>query len=58
MLEKGLGLNEESNLIWDCLFSVFEQGYVTAELAAAVKQGTVLSTSEFGDRVASAIKAA
>ncbi len=58
MLEKGLGLKEESDLIWDSLFDVFEQGYVTAELAAAVKQGTVLSTSEFGDRVVSAIQAA
>ena len=56
MLEKGLGLKEESNLIWDCLFNVFEQGYVTADLAAAVKQRTVLSTSEFGDRVVSAIQ--
>ena len=57
MLEKGLGLKEESDLIWDCLFGVFEQGYVTAELAATVKQGTALSTSEFGDHVAGAIQA-
>ena len=58
MLEKGLGLKGESNLIWDCLFGILEGGFVTADLAAAVKQGKVLSTSEFGDRVADAIRAA
>ena len=56
MLEKGLGMKEESNLIWDSLFDIFEKGFITQDLAAAVNQGSIISTSEFGDQVATSIR--
>jgi 3-isopropylmalate dehydrogenase len=53
MLEKAFGLKAESKIIWDALEDVFGQGFRTPELSrAASDKSKVLSTTEFGDKVA------
>lgn len=50
LLEKCLGLKQESDDIWRALFTIFERGYTTVELARAGHAAeTILSTSAFGD---------
>ena len=57
LLEKCLGLQEESDVIWQALFTVLEKGYTTVELASGrVDEGKILSTSDFGDFVVSLIE--
>jgi isocitrate dehydrogenase len=52
LFEKCMGLHEESELIWNALFAVFEKGYRTLELAApGYDRKKVLTTQEFGDLV-------
>lgn len=52
LLEKCLGLKQESEAIWRAMFAVLEEGYVTVELAGAGTDRTkILSTVRFGDKV-------
>ncbi len=56
MLDKGFGLKEESNSVWNALTGVFADGYRTRELASKVTpEEKILSTSQFGDFVTSKI---
>jgi 3-isopropylmalate dehydrogenase len=52
LFEKCMGLHEESELIWNALFAVFEKGYRTLELApSGYDRKKILTTQEFGDLV-------
>lgn len=52
MLEKSFGLDAEAKAIWNALWHVFSEGYMTRELARKDTQNSkVLSTSAFGDAV-------
>jgi len=52
LLEKCLGLQEESDAVWNAMFDILNQGFVTGELAnASTDPNKILSTSDFGDRV-------
>jgi 3-isopropylmalate dehydrogenase len=52
LFEKCLNLHQESEDIWNALFSVFEKGYRTIELAEPGYDKTkILTTREFGDFV-------
>jgi len=56
LLEKCLGLQEESERVWNALFAVFEMGYRTIELAPpGYEKSRILTTREFGDLVAARI---
>lgn len=56
LYEKCFGLERESEAIWNALFKVFEEGYRTVELAPpGYDPARVLTTSQFGDRVAEKI---
>ncbi len=58
LLEKCLGLQEESDLVWRALFTVFERGFTTVELSAGgYAPDRILSTSAFGDMVAEIVGA-
>ncbi len=52
LLDKCLGLPRESEEIWQAMFSVLEDGFVTIELATGqTPPDRILSTSAFGDMV-------
>ena len=52
LLDKCLGLKEESDAIWNAMFGILEKGYATSELAGETTDPkNVLSTSDFGDMV-------
>lgn len=52
LLDKCLGLQEESQAVWQAMFDILEQGYATTELAGqTTDQKKILSTSDFGDLV-------
>ncbi|HQI02521.1 MAG TPA: isocitrate/isopropylmalate family dehydrogenase, partial [Deltaproteobacteria bacterium] len=52
MLERCLNLAREASDVWNALFTVFEQGYTTADLSEGPNESRkLLSTSEFGDLV-------
>jgi len=52
LFEKCLHLPQESDEIWNALFSVFARGYTTTELSGPhTDKSTILSTSDFGDLV-------
>lgn len=52
LLDKCFGLTQEAVAIWNALFTIFERGYLTPELATAESDSTkVLSTTAFGDMV-------
>jgi len=57
LLDKCLGLWQESDDIWHALFTVLERGYTTIELGAGrTDESKVLSTKAFGDMVVSIIE--
>jgi 3-isopropylmalate dehydrogenase len=57
MLERCLGLEEEGRLIFNAMTRLFQDGFRTADLADCdTDRSKVLSTSDFGDRVAAAIR--
>jgi 3-isopropylmalate dehydrogenase len=57
MLDKCFGLDEEAGLISGAMARLFREGYRTADLAdSATKKANILSTSDFGDRVAAFIR--
>jgi len=50
MFDRCLGLQAEADDVWNTLFTIFEQGYRTADLSQEQREGKkFLSTSEFGD---------
>ncbi|MEW6429098.1 MAG: 3-isopropylmalate dehydrogenase [Thermodesulfobacteriota bacterium] len=52
LLEKCLRLKEESDAIWQAMFAVLEEGFVTVELAGpSTDRARLLGTDGFGDRV-------
>ena len=52
LLDKCFGLTQEAHAVWNALFTIFERGYLTAELATTGSDSEkVLSTTAFGDMV-------
>ena len=52
LLDKCFGLTQEAHTVWNALFSIFERGYLTAELATVASDSEkILSTTAFGDMV-------
>ena len=51
MFGRCLDLPDEAGDVWAALFSVFESGYVTRDLATIQPADKILSTSAFGDMV-------
>jgi len=57
MLEMSFGMETEGRAIWDAMRNVFGQGFTTSDLRAPAGAQTVISTSEFGDKVVKALQA-
>lgn len=52
LFEECLALSREATDIWNGIFNVFEEGFITRDLTGPWHtKGTVISTSDFGDRV-------
>jgi isocitrate/isopropylmalate dehydrogenase len=52
LLDKSFGLTQEAHAVWSALLTIFEGGYLTAELETAASDSEkVLSTNAFGDMV-------
>ena len=52
LLDKCLGLKQESEAVWNAMFAILENGYATSELAGETTDPkNVLSTIDFGDMV-------
>jgi 3-isopropylmalate dehydrogenase len=56
MLEKSFSMPAEGRRIWMALERVFGDGFTTADLGDPDGTRTVVRTSEFGDRVAAAVR--
>lgn len=54
MLEMSFGMRQEAKNLWQAMQSVFADGYSTADLAGPASDVSVVSTGDFGDRVATA----
>jgi len=52
MLDMSFGMREESNNLWNAMESVFADGYSTGDLSRTGDNIRIVSTEEFGDRVA------
>ncbi len=58
MFDRCLGLTDEGRDIWTALFSLYEDGFVTQDLAGFGQRGArVLSCSDFGDLIVERILA-
>jgi len=51
MLEYSFGMLDEAKNVWDAMQSVFASGFSTADLSKPDSGVTMLSTTEFGDKV-------
>lgn len=59
LLDKCFGLTKEADTVWQALFSVFAEGYLTSELSAFAGPGKrILTTSAFGDITAEKVEKA
>ena len=57
MLEMAFGMKQEAGEVWRSIFGVLESGFRTVDLKDdATPDGKVLSTTQFGDMVAKAIR--
>jgi 3-isopropylmalate dehydrogenase len=56
MLEKSFDMQEEARLIWGAMRRVFGDGYSTADLGDPDGRRQIISTREFGDKVAEAVR--
>jgi 3-isopropylmalate dehydrogenase len=56
MLEKSFGMDAAAKAVWAAMRGVFGAGVTTSDLRDPAGKMQVVSTSEFGDRVASAIR--
>jgi len=55
MLDMSFGMTEEAKTIWDAMRGVFGEGYTTPDLRAKTGEEKLISTAEFGDKVAAAL---
>ena len=55
MLEMSFNMDGEAKNLWQAMQSVFTDGYSTSDLSRAGGDVTIVSTQEFGDRVAGAL---
>lgn len=51
MLDMSFGMTEEAKAVWQAMQSVFQAGFSTGDLSRAGAGISLLSTSEFGDKV-------
>jgi 3-isopropylmalate dehydrogenase len=59
LLDRCLDLHEEAQRVWEALFAVYGQGFVTKDLAGpAMDSSRILATDAFGDRVVESIEQA
>jgi isocitrate/isopropylmalate dehydrogenase len=56
MLDKSFGMTAAAGRISDAMRKVFDDGYVTADLASSAKGRKTIATAEFGDRVVAALE--
>jgi len=56
MLDMSFGMESEAKAVWEAMQSVFEAGYSTSDLSKAGSGITLLSTTEFGDKVIAALE--
>lgn len=56
MLEYSFGMVDESRKVWDAMQSVFAMGFSTADLSKPGSGVHMISTSDFGDRVAAHLR--
>tara|TARA_B100000029_G_C17607810_1_gene968098 strand:+ start:8970 stop:10076 length:1107 start_codon:yes stop_codon:yes gene_type:complete len=52
MIEMSFGMEKEAKNLWSAMRSVFSHGFTTADLSKYKQNEKIISTSEFGDRVA------
>lgn len=57
MLEMSFGMEEEAKKVWHAMQSVFADGYSTPDLSRPGSDVKLISTADFGDRVAAALQA-
>jgi len=55
MLEMSFGMDQEAKNLWQAMQSVFAAGYSTPDLSKPGSDVTMVSTQEFGDRVAESL---
>ncbi len=55
MLEMSFGMDQEAKNLWQAMQSVFADGYSTSDLSKPGTGVTIVSTQEFGDRVAESL---
>ncbi len=51
MLDMSFGMTEEAKAVWQAMQKVFEAGFSTGDLSSPGSASTLLSTTEFGDKV-------
>ena len=56
MLQMSSDMEAEARNLWQAMQSVFTDGYTTPDLARRGNAEQQISTSEFGDRVATALE--
>jgi len=54
MLDMAFGMEEESKRVWNAMQSVFADGFSTPDLSKEGSGVTMISTSDFGSKVAEA----
>ncbi len=57
MLEMSFGMDQEARNLWQSMQSVFAQGFSTPDLSKPGAGVTMISTSDFGDKVAAELAA-
>ncbi len=55
MLEYSFGMKAESDAIFDAMEALFVEGFTTPDLKQPNIENKMISTDEFGDRVAEAL---
>jgi len=55
MLDMSFGMKDESDKLWHAMQSVFADGFSTPDLSKEGSGVTMISTSDFGDKVAQAL---
>ncbi len=56
MLEYSFGMRDEARAVWDAMQSVFADGFSTSDLSKPSAGVTMISTSDFGDKVVEFLK--
>ena len=52
MLEMSFGMESEAQNLWRAMQSVFVDGFTTADLSRGIEHEKLISTNEFGNKVA------